>query len=358
MYTYGEVKTQTMDELRRTQLMEFMFSEQTPVLRASRTIRSGLKWAIMQKLIPAGKRCPRCASRMYIHIERADHYVHDEHMVWQCRSVHCRRYYHVGVGTVFGFSKQVSLIEQIRIMFHYYPRQFNAHSAARELMEYTGFWYEKSVNKIFKLLRTQIHNHTQNYYRRNKLGRLNRTVEIDESIFATKQDGSKTWVLGFYERGSREYRAIYVPDRTENTLTRVILENVQEGAEVVTDFWRGYNGLKHFYRHKVLNKAKLGYGTSEWVSTNQVESMWAQIKNEFQKYTTVVVQSIQPYLDEALWRIRIKPVPARIKFLIQLNSHQMFANASEAPQTEGARPEAEPFSLGAEFSKLTPSLVS
>jgi hypothetical protein len=44
----------------------------------------------------------------------------------------------------------------------------------------------------------------------------------------------------------------------------VILENVEEGAEVFTDFWRGYNSLKHFYKHRVVNKAMKGYGTSEF----------------------------------------------------------------------------------------------
>lgn len=29
----------------------------------------------------------------------------------------------------------------------------------------------------------------------------------------------------------------------------VILENVELGAEIFTDFWRGYNGLKYYYKH-------------------------------------------------------------------------------------------------------------
>ena len=62
-------------------------------------------------------------------------------------------------------------------------------------------------------------------------------------------------MLGFYERGTKEARAIQVKDRTEETLTQVILENVEPGAEIYTDFWRGYNGLKAFYEHRVVNKA-------------------------------------------------------------------------------------------------------
>jgi len=55
----------------------------------------------------------------------------------------------------------------------------------------------------------------QNYYRKYKLGRAGNAVEIDESIFAQlSADNSKVWVLGFYERGTREQRAIWVKDRT------------------------------------------------------------------------------------------------------------------------------------------------
>lgn len=99
------------------------------------------------------------------------------------------------------------------------------------------------------------------------MGKFGRAIEIDESIFAKMtKDGQKekVWVLGFFERGTKAMRAIYVKDRSEQTLTQVILENVEIGAEIYTDFWRGYNSLKHFYQHRIVNKAKKGAGTSEF----------------------------------------------------------------------------------------------
>jgi hypothetical protein len=79
------------------------------------------------------------------------------------------------------------------------------------------------------LARKQIHFYIQNNYRRTKLGGHGRIVEVDESCFATvKRDGlvEKIWVIGFYERGSREARAIHIKDRTEETLRTCVLENV------------------------------------------------------------------------------------------------------------------------------------
>ena len=54
------------------------------------------------------------------------------------------------------------------------------------------------------------------------MGKFGRAIEIDESIFAKMtQDGvkEKVWVLGFFERGTKAMRAIYVKDRSEQTLT-------------------------------------------------------------------------------------------------------------------------------------------
>jgi hypothetical protein len=49
-------------------------------------------------------------------------------------------------------------------------------------------------------------------------------------------------------------------DRTEVTCTQMIRDSIQEGAEIITDFWRGYNACKEFYVHRTVNKAKYGSG--------------------------------------------------------------------------------------------------
>ena len=84
----------------------------------------------------------------------------------------------------------------------------------------------------------------------------------------------------------------------------MILEHVEPGAEIVSDFWRGYNSLKHYYRHTVVNKAKYGCGGQEYKTTNHVEGMWAEIKAIFAIYNSNNVHTLQMMLDEALWRLR------------------------------------------------------
>lgn len=159
----------------------------------------------------------------------------------------------------------------------------------------------------------------QNMYRKQKLGRNGNAIEIDESIFAqVTRDGKKEkiWVLGFYERGTKEARAIFVPDRTEETLTQVILENCEVGAEIYTDFWRGYNGLKNYYTHRVVNKQQKGNGTSEFQTTNRVESLWSVIKSSLVTYSSFASPYLQMFLDEAIWRRKYKSMDDRIDFIV------------------------------------------
>lgn len=76
-------------------------------------------------------------------------------------------------------------MEQLRIVCHYFVRNFNALQAAVELKEITGIMSYRGVSIMYNLVRRQIHAHTQNRYRKTKLGQNGRTVEIDESVFAT-----------------------------------------------------------------------------------------------------------------------------------------------------------------------------
>jgi hypothetical protein len=115
---------------------------------------------------------------------------------------------------------RLTIMEQLRIICHYFVRNYNALQAAVELKEITGIMSYRSVSVLYRHVRAQIHTYTQNRYRKTKMGRFGRAIEIDESVFATVgKDGCKVWVLGFYERGSKDQRAIYVKDRTTETLT-------------------------------------------------------------------------------------------------------------------------------------------
>ena len=123
-------------------------------------------------------------------------------------------------GSFFESSK-LTLMETVRIVFYYFVRGFNAVQATTDLNELYPCGYS-AVCKGFKKVRKQIHLHSQNEFRKSKLGAHGRPVEIDESVFTRVRFGTtetKVWVLGFYERETKEARAFVIEDRTQETLT-------------------------------------------------------------------------------------------------------------------------------------------
>ena len=105
-------------------------------------------------------------------------------------------------------------MEVVRIIFHYYVRDMNATRAHLELKDLLSLssilpdtvkntdlgvneeeevykLHYRSVAMIYKQIRYQIHVNMQNYYRRTKLGKYGRIVEIDESVFARKTEDGK-----------------------------------------------------------------------------------------------------------------------------------------------------------------------
>ena len=131
-------------------------------------------------------------------------------------------------------------------------------------------------------------------------------MEIDESKFTHHTKGV----------GSKDIRAFVMRDRTDTTCLQMIRDNVIDGAEVYTDYWRGYNNCKEFSDHKTVNKAKHGAGPFEYLTTSRVESLWSMIKRNIHTYSTIRASTLQKFLDEACWRIKYKSFTERNEFLL------------------------------------------
>ncbi len=144
-------------------------------------------------------------------------------LVFKCSRLECRDIkISIREGTIFDGS-HMTLMEILRVIFYFFTRGFNALQAYRDLMEYgipkLQYAY---VYDIYRRIRHLIHVYFQNHYRKDKLGQMGRAVEIDESKFTHHAKGGQNntvWVLGFYERGTKDVRAFVMKDRTEVTCT-------------------------------------------------------------------------------------------------------------------------------------------
>jgi transposase-like protein len=173
------------------------------------------------------------------------------------------------------------------------------------------------VYDVYRRVRHLIHTYYQNQYRRTRLGLQGRAVEIDESRFTHRgRDEQKLYVLGLYERGSKDLRCFVMRDRSEITCSALVKENVAEGAEIYTEFSKGYSGLKEFYNHTVVNRHK--GERAEYETVQRMSQLWHLIKRNIHTYSSIRVTTLQKYLDEACWRIKMRTYPEREQFLMQL----------------------------------------
>lgn len=118
-------------------------------------------------------------------------------------------------------------------------------------------------------------------------------MEVDESRFSKHaKNGAKShlWVIGFYERGSKDVRAFVIEDKSEATILALMRENIVEGADVVTDSWRGYAECKQYFNHRVCLKQRQDPekpGPQPGAQDNnisRVESLWHMLKRNIHTY--------------------------------------------------------------------------
>jgi transposase-like protein len=115
----------------------------------------------------------------------------------------------------------------------------------------------------------------------------------------------KTAVMGLLERGNAKKASKVKLSILKTTKAPELQGNVRQyvlkGAEVITDEWRGYNGLSDEYTHNVINHAE-SYVNGH-VHTNGMENFWSLLKRTV-KGTYVAVEPFHlfRYLDEQAFR--------------------------------------------------------
>ena len=142
------------------------------------------------------------------------------------------------------------------------------------------------------------------------------TVEVDESYFGlrrpragrkklkTGRGTAKQPVFGIFERGGRVYTEI-VPNASKATLQRIIRGEISLDTEIVSDGWRGYDGLVDvgYDRHMRINKQGKTREcfVQDGVHINGIESFWSFTKRRLAKFNGVR-KNFDLHLKECEWR--------------------------------------------------------
>jgi transposase-like protein len=185
-----------------------------------------------------------------------------------------------------------------------------------------------TVNRHYTLFRRMIFAHQL-----SQLRRFVGVVEADESYFGparlrgrpgARRRGRGTFkqpVFGIYERQGRVYTEI-VPNCSARALQPILRGKVDPKSVVLTDDWRGYDGLVDvgYDKHVRINKAKSF--ASGRVHINGIEAFWSFTKRRLAKFNGV--KKLFPlHLKECEWRYNQSLPSLKANLVFILKSHPL-----------------------------------
>lgn len=168
----------------------------------------------------------------------------------------------------------------------------------------------KTIIKWNKIFREKL-SEKYDSIRREKLGGLGRTVEIDECHLYTNRSrigrrmiGEQIWIVGAICRETKDVAFSLTASRNSNFMDEFCLQNIQIGTRIITDGWRGYRDLSNIgYSHDVINHSVAFVDQNDpTIHTNNIERLWRDVRENIP--SNVQLTELEGHVKKYMcWRI-------------------------------------------------------
>ena len=148
----------------------------------------------------------------------------------------------------------------------------------------------------------------------SKIGGPGHVVEVDESVFRKRKYNQGAhrptqWVVGGFDRETKEGFLVPVPDRSAATMLPILCEWIEPGTTIYSEQWRAYSQLsQNGFGHETVNHSLHFRDPETGVYTNGIEGMWGNTKLKLQYMNGTAKDLLLDYLSEFMWAQRLSKI--------------------------------------------------
>jgi transposase-like protein len=258
--------------------------------------------AVAQMRWPDGKaECPMCGG--------IEHYYLASRYIWKCKA--CKKQFSVKVGTVMEDSP-IPLHKWLLAMWMI----GNCRNGVSSYEVHRAIGVSQK-SAWFMLQRIRLAMRADDVV---KIGGEGSTCEADETVIGGKlkymhvkrknemgmagsgaYNRNKTVVMGVLDRNARKVRASVIPFAGRAPMEAMVRKHVEPGTMMHTDAHVGYDRLKNYFPHEVINHME-AYVRGQ-VTTNGIENFWSLLKRGLGgTYVAVEPFHLHRYVDEQVFR--------------------------------------------------------
>lgn len=257
---------------------------------------STLEWMFQEQFINNIVYCNTCNQIMVLEQN------HDTKR-WRCKK--CRKTLSIFQDTIL-FNCHKPLIELIDL-FYFWALDLKQNQTGHEANTASA----GTIHRWYKKLSSQAY-HIMINHRPAKIGGVGHIVEVDESKFSKrKYNVGRTvrspWVVGGVDINTGDLFFVEVFRRDKETLSALLLENIEIGTMIYTDCWAGYIDLSLLgFQHYTVNHSTNFIDPTTSANTQAIENRWSVYKKKFRSRSISYNGDLSLYFAEFMFKLKFK----------------------------------------------------